>query len=104
MVENTFYNMKMMALSVFPPLKLIPFLLDHLMRNKYDTGVLVKTMKLPALFIGGTDDTLIPPEQMQRLFDEYSGPFKWKLAVKGGTHNDTWTKARAAYYGVSCWC
>ncbi|HEY2628531.1 MAG TPA: alpha/beta hydrolase [Usitatibacter sp.] len=68
-----------------------------LMRHPFDSAARAPAMKIPALFIMGTADTLVPMEQSQRLADLWGGPGE-RLVLEGFTHNDVHVNPR---YGAT---
>ena len=70
-----------------------------MLRIGWDSAAAISSLACPMLFIGGELDTLVPPAHMKRLFDLATGSaHKDFYSVANGTHNDTWSKAGAAYY------
>eukprot|EP01056_Protomagalhaensia_sp_Gyna25_P005512 Protomagalhaensia_sp_Gyna_25__5511@NODE_739_length_2717_cov_42_019417_g578_i0_p1_GENE_NODE_739_length_2717_cov_42_019417_g578_i0NODE_739_length_2717_cov_42_019417_g578_i0_p1_ORF_typecomplete_len349_score57_28DUF818/PF05677_12/3e28Hydrolase_4/PF12146_8/1_3e27Peptidase_S9/PF00326_21/1_6e19Abhydrolase_1/PF00561_20/3_2e16DUF1057/PF06342_12/2_3e12Abhydrolase_6/PF12697_7/8_6e13Abhydrolase_2/PF02230_16/2_1e12DLH/PF01738_18/2e12Abhydrolase_3/PF07859_13/2_4e12Peptidase_S15/PF02129_18/7e11Abhydrolase_5/PF len=99
MLENTFLSIKEMAKHLIPPLGRLDWLVRLLARINFNSNELVKSLKMPMLFISGEDDTLVPPTHMERLFElAQSTRFKWMARVAGGTHNDTWQTCPKEYY------
>lgn len=105
-VENTFWNIEEIALSALPLFKLAPRLLTMLLRTRLDSCLRIaeftKKQKhgLPALFIVGKEDQLVPPSHSARLFSVTDTPFRWLLQVTQGTHNDSWQIHPKAYYST----
>mmetsp|Transcript_22078 Transcript_22078/g.19650 ORF Transcript_22078/g.19650 Transcript_22078/m.19650 type:complete len:108 (+) Transcript_22078:595-918(+) len=64
--------------------------LHYILPNYWPSIQTVKELKLPIMFISGRKDSLIPPEQMDRLFKEAGSEKKQMYKVKNGEHNDTW--------------
>jgi uncharacterized protein len=56
-----------------------------LLTEKFDSISKVKTLKMPLLFIHGTDDGIVPVDMSQTLYDQAPEP-KMLWVVKGGTH------------------
>ncbi|KAJ8970444.1 hypothetical protein NQ314_001239 [Rhamnusium bicolor] len=50
----------------------------------------VKQIRIPALFISGMADTLVPPRMMFELHNRCGSIRKQLLQVPSGTHNETW--------------
>jgi uncharacterized protein len=68
-----------------------------LIRHPFDSAARAPTMKTPALFIMGTDDTLVPMAQSARLADLWGGSTE-RLVLEGFTHNDVHVNPR---YGAT---
>jgi len=85
-VENTFTSILDMIDVVFPVLNYVKFLSS----NRWESIELVKNITIPILFISGLRDELVPPSQMQRLYDTAASPRKKLLTFPKGQHMDTW--------------
>ena len=53
--------------------------------QRYDAAELVRRVRIPALFIHGTRDDIVPPLNAQVLYDNAGGP-KQVTLVRGATH------------------
>ena len=49
----------------------------------------VESTNVPTLFIHGTDDTLVPFEMLERLYNASNAPVKEKFVVEGAGHADS---------------
>lgn len=58
-----------------------------LMRHPFDSLARAGSIRAPALFLVGSEDTLIRPGQSWRLADAWGGPVE-RRSFKGFTHND----------------
>ena len=58
----------------------------------------VKNTKVPTLFIHGTEDTLVPFEMMERLYNASNAPIKEKFVVEGAGHADSKRKDPPKYF------
>jgi len=95
-LENTFTSMADMVDQVMP--RLAPFK-GLILANHWKSLDLIGKVKVPILFISGTADELVPPEQMEKLFDSAKeSPLKELVEIDGGTHNDTWYVGRNEYF------
>ncbi|MBP5243427.1 MAG: alpha/beta hydrolase, partial [Succinivibrio sp.] len=56
-----------------------------------------KKSKTPTLFIHGSEDTLVPPSMMEKLYSSCNSP-KTKLVVKGAGHGDAMKDAGNDYW------
>lgn len=57
-----------------------------LLRHRFDTREDARRARAPLLAIVGEDDSIIPPERSQALFDAWAGPKSWRV-VPGADHN-----------------
>lgn len=84
-VESTFTSIRDMAarsgaLRIFP--------LDLILARRFDSLSKVGRLRLPVLFLHGTDDTVVPPEMSRRLYEQTRAPKRLQL-ISGGGHNDS---------------
>lgn len=87
-LENTFTCISDMVDKLFP--FLAPFK-SVLLRLDWNSIGRVSKLKLPILFVSGSDDEIVPPLQMINLRDSAKfAPIKMALEIQGGKHNDTW--------------
>ncbi|KAK9887043.1 hypothetical protein WA026_019968 [Henosepilachna vigintioctopunctata] len=89
-VENTFTCIPDMARVIFG-WRLFKLLPQSCYKNKFLSGKKVKNLSLPALFISGLADTLVPPRMMNELHSSCGSYTKQLLQLTTGTHNETWT-------------
>ena len=91
-LESTFTSVPDMARAIFP-LPGLPWLL----RTRLDTQAALATLHLPLMIIHGLADELVPPVMGEALFRASPTAEKRLHTVAGGTHNDTYLRAGAAY-------
>lgn len=58
-----------------------------LLRHRFDSLAHASTASVPALFLVGERDTIIPAVHAKTLFDAWRGPKQWR-AFPAGDHND----------------
>ena len=58
-----------------------------LMRHPFDSGAHAPKLRVPALFLIGESDTLIPPKHSERLASLWGGPVE-RVTFEGFGHND----------------
>ncbi|CAK8682018.1 unnamed protein product [Clavelina lepadiformis] len=90
-VENTFSSIPMVASHLFqnslPFLSLLP---HFFFKNKFKSIEKVHDINVPALFICGDQDEIVPSEMSQMLYNTAGNPRSAFVTIPGGTHNDTW--------------
>ena len=59
-----------------------------IVEQKFDSKNKVGRLKIPALFIHGTKDALVPSEMSRRLYEKTSSPKRLKF-IDGGGHNNS---------------
>jgi len=95
-LENTFTSMADMVDQVMPAVSRLKGLV---LANHWESIDRIGKIKAPILFISGLKDELVPPKQMQRLYDAANNSmFKDKIGVESGTHNDTWYEGGRALF------
>ncbi|MFK7893229.1 MAG: alpha/beta hydrolase [Granulosicoccus sp.] len=87
--EAPFNSALDMAQRSFP---IVP--VSWLLKDQYRSDVAMQTYDGPLLWLHGTDDSVIPIEQGQTLYDSYSGE-KRSLILQGGGHNNVWESGGA---------
>lgn len=90
-VQSSFTDVKEMARSLFPAVPL-----HWMARNQFRSIDKVGRLRLPKLFIHGTEDTKVPPEHTRALFAAASEP-KELFWVEGAEHNDVHRRGGLAY-------
>lgn len=65
--------------------------LDVLLLFQFVSYQKMKHLRIPALFISGSADTLVPPRMMSELYTNCRSLRKQLLQIPDGTHNETWT-------------
>ncbi|MEE3717633.1 alpha/beta fold hydrolase [Tumidithrix elongata RA019] len=83
-VESSFTSMRDM---VYRDPKFSIFPVDLLLNQKFDSIHKVTTLKMPVLYIHGTEDELIPASMSQQLFDT-TLTSKQLLLIPNGKHNN----------------
>lgn len=66
-----------------------------IMRHPFDSAALAPRLAMPALFLVGEADTLIPPRYSNRLADAWGGPVE-RVSFAGFGHNDISVNPRYA--------
>ncbi|MGD2096239.1 MAG: alpha/beta fold hydrolase [Desulfobacterales bacterium] len=61
--------------------------MNLIVEQKFDSLSKVDDLKVPALYIHGTDDRRVPPAMSQRLYENTSSSKRIKF-IKGGGHNN----------------
>jgi pimeloyl-ACP methyl ester carboxylesterase len=84
-VEATFTSIFDMARLKYR-YRLLP--MGLIVEQKFDSRKKVGHLKIPVLFIHGTEDALVPPEMSRRLYEKTSSP-KRLILIKGGGHNNS---------------
>ena len=93
-LESVFTNSSDMARKIFP---LIP--LGWAMKSKLDAVIKVPHLKLPKLFLHGTEDEIVPYEMGRKLFDAAAEP-KTFYRINGAGHNDTYVLGGDEYFNA----
>lgn len=91
-LESTFTSAKDMADTIFPF-----FPLKFLIKSKYDAIGRVSSVKIPKLFLHGTEDEIVPYKMGRKLYEAAAGPKEF-YDIKGAGHNDTWQTGGKAYF------
>lgn len=87
-VENTFSSVPDMAsILIGSYLRFLP-LWFH--KNKFLSLSKMKGLRIPALFISGLSDAVVPSTMMDSLYTQCASSLKVKLVFPHGTHNETW--------------
>ena len=68
-----------------------------LLRARYNTIDAIRRVDAPLLVFHGEQDEVVPVELGREVYDAAPGPKEWH-AIPGGSHNDTYTIAGAAYF------
>ncbi len=87
-------------LPVFPIANLIIAITSYRVGfdpNDGDIEAVVRTLKIPVLFIAGTADRRMPPALSTSLFDAAQNPAKQLLIIPGAGHGEAFTKNPTAY-------
>ncbi|CAI2375430.1 unnamed protein product [Moneuplotes crassus] len=87
-LENTFCSIRDMTPVILPVMsKLVNFLIP----DSWPSIKNIDRITTPIFFISGRKDSLIPPKQMDRLYNAaVRSKKKYFFEVKNGEHNDTW--------------
>jgi fermentation-respiration switch protein FrsA (DUF1100 family) len=93
-VQSTFTDINDMARHFYPgiPMHLIA-------RNEIRSIEKVPDLRMPKLFIHGTEDVTIPFHMGERLYAAAAGPKAW-YPVRGADHSDLHLHGKMAYFRV----
>jgi fermentation-respiration switch protein FrsA (DUF1100 family) len=58
-----------------------------MMRDRFDCAELMSELRVPALFVHGEADTIVPPALGRALYERAAGPAEW-WSIPGAGHND----------------
>ncbi|EAR95417.2 alpha/beta hydrolase family protein (macronuclear) [Tetrahymena thermophila SB210] len=95
-VENTFTSISDMVDVIFSKVK---FLKNLVLRNYWPSIDRIPKIKQPMLFIKSELDELVPPVQMQRLYQAATRvSFKKLHIIPDGDHNNSWTRDQTSYF------
>jgi fermentation-respiration switch protein FrsA (DUF1100 family) len=93
-LESVFTSARDMAGKVFP---LLP--IRWAIRSKFDAEKKVPHLKLPKLFLHGTEDEVVPYELGRKLYSAAANPKEF-YDIEGAGHNDTYIMGGGAYYAA----
>lgn len=93
-LEGTFTSVRGIVRDLYPRLPLW-----MLTSGDFDNEREVRRLKIPVLFINGSEDKTIAPHHSQRLFDIAPEPREY-LRVEGAEHTTMFEIAPEAYYGA----
>jgi len=86
-LENTFTSIPEISRHLFSWLKRLP---TWCYKNIFPSVDVIRTVRVPTLFLSGLADQLVPPRQMMKLYN-VSGAFVKRIETfESGTHNETW--------------
>jgi uncharacterized protein len=68
----------------------------YLVRDAFRSDVHIANVRMPIVWMHGTDDRLIPYSMGEQLFSQISGP-KCYLRIDGGDHDHLWNMGVAAF-------
>lgn len=89
LLENTFTSVPDMVPNVLPVPKYIAPFLTSMCRDIWPTEVVIQRIpEIPILFLAGSQDTLVKPPQMKRVYECCRAPKKW-VEFPMGDHNTT---------------
>lgn len=111
-VENTFTSVEDMAISMARNIAPLQPLLEKptflkcfrtflyiFMTSHWRSLDLVKSIQRPTMLVSGLSDELIPPAQMNQLWEALPDTvYRHFHKVERGTHNDTYIKGGAQYF------
>ncbi|RHZ49956.1 hypothetical protein Glove_508g83 [Diversispora epigaea] len=91
-IENTFLSIPKAIPFAMPTLRYLKFMFSEIWPSEIS---IKKIDEIPILFISGTKDEIIPPQQMKTLYEltNTKGGKVWR-EIPGGTHERTVTKPR----------
>jgi len=101
-IENTFSSIHDMVCVLAERLG-VPFIaslgsvLTNFLTSPWENHKRVANLRKPILFISGTNDELIPKEQMEHLHQTCASPHKYLYRVHGGDHNSSWQRGGPMY-------
>jgi len=88
-VENTFTSIPDMAKQIFQV-----FVIDYVpiwfYKNVFSSITKIRHINVPVLFLSGERDELVPPQMMQKLYEECKSSKKHLILFSDGQHNTTW--------------
>jgi fermentation-respiration switch protein FrsA (DUF1100 family) len=93
--ESGFTSIKAMARSAYPFLPGIELLVS----TKYDTLSKIELVKVPVMFLYGSQDDIVPFEMSKELFEAANEPKRFYL-IKGAMHNDTYEVGGEPYFNA----
>jgi fermentation-respiration switch protein FrsA (DUF1100 family) len=93
-LESVFPSAKKMARKMFPILPL-----SWAIKSRFDAIGKVPNLKLPKLFLHGTEDEVVPYKLGRELFSAATEP-KIFYAIKGAGHNDTFLLGGTDYFNT----
>ena len=81
-LTSPFASARAVAAEIYPwlPVKLM-------IRHPFDSGAIAPALRMPALFLMGEADDLIPMRHSERLADAWGGPVE-RVRLEGFGHND----------------
>jgi hypothetical protein len=91
-LESVFPSARRMAQKIFPFLPL-----GWAIKSRFDAIALVPGLKLPKLFLHGTQDEVVPYKLGRELFAAAVEP-KTFYDIEGAGHNDTYLVGGPAYF------
>ena len=90
-LESTFTSAQDMAKNMFPILPLGQFI-----KSRFNAIKTIATVRIPKLFLHGTDDEIVPYLLGRRLYDAAPQP-KYFYDIQGSRHNDTYIMGGEPY-------
>ncbi|KAH7292290.1 hypothetical protein KP509_29G060700 [Ceratopteris richardii] len=106
-LENTFTSILDMAGVMFPLLKWFIGghgsnglgIMNFLVRSPWNTLNIIGNVSAPVLFLSGSQDEMIPPAHMKRLYDAASLNTRTLfIEFADGMHMDTWLRGGERYW------
>ena len=91
-LESVFSSAEKMARNIFPVLPL-----GWAIKSKFDAVGKVPSLKIPKLFLHGTQDEIVPYKMGRELFSAALEP-KLFYDIEGGGHNDTFLVGGVKYF------
>jgi fermentation-respiration switch protein FrsA (DUF1100 family) len=80
--------------------KVLPFLpIGWVIKSKFDAVNKVPHLKLPKLFLHGTEDEIVPYELGKKLYSAAADPKEF-YDIEGAGHNDTYLVGGGKYFSV----
>lgn len=103
-VENTFTSIDAMVESIATKMRIIPvgaflhIFLYLFVTSHWNSYLHIKNIRVPLLLFSGLADDLVPPSQMQTLYERSNDSQLY--IVEEGTHNDTHEIGGQKYYSA----
>lgn len=95
-LENTFSSIPDMVDQIFTYLSKLKGLI---LRIEWDSYSLIKDLKVPMLFLSGESDQIVPPAQMDKLYEGASNSSEKEMfKIENGTHNESWIQCGDPYF------
>ncbi|MFQ5443235.1 MAG: alpha/beta hydrolase [Nitrospinales bacterium] len=91
-LESNFTSARDMAKKVFPILPI-----GYFIKSRFDGVEEIKTVKIPKLFLHGTEDNIVPYSLGKKLFDSAPEPKRF-YDIVGAGHNDTYVVGGKPYF------
>jgi len=92
-LENTISSMPDMASVAYPFLKYVTYIPGAVFDTWDSESRIQKLSHFEIMFLSGQKDTLVPPEQMTRLYEAYGGNGQF-VKLENSSHEDTWWRDR----------
>ncbi len=83
LLETPFFNLTNLAQDRFPWLPL-----KHLLKYRFESNKYIKNVRCPVSIFHGTEDSVVPYESGQKLFDIIENEQKRFYRIEHGDHND----------------
>ncbi|MFQ5716684.1 MAG: alpha/beta hydrolase [Nitrospinales bacterium] len=91
-LESAFTNAKDMVGTMFPFLPL-----GYFVKSEFDALGKIRAVRIPKLFLHGTEDRVVPYRLGRKLFEAAAEPKEF-YDIRGAGHNDTYIAGGKAYF------